>query len=797
MISDIKLISITHIAFYRRHPWLLVLFLLGFSLGSALLTAIAGLNQEAKSRYQQSSALIESPITHLIKPLTGEPYIDGNIWLELRRHGFVNTQPVLRGQLKTQSGKTLSIQGVDTLLWLKSQNSQPTSSSSDMDASLLSFSSLLVDAQFADRVSNKNDDTAMPLILEHNQEHPNIHLVDDIGLWAITDIANADYLLHAKGQLSFIELSDIADVEIDTIKQLIAGRAQLVDADQQEFDVLSQAFFFNLTALALLGYIVAAFLSFNAIKLTFAARRTLMSQMQLLGCTRASINAALAIEIVFLAFATALLGTIGGFVMANGLVLDVNRTLMGLYKLDKALVVNWQWTNVLLGFVLNSLALSVIIISQNNRLLKKTHWIFFGAFTSALLALVWLLNFANSAFQALLLCFFVLVLFMLIAPKLLTLIVSVPLSLKNPLAQWIHADTKFSLKDLHVAIIAILVALGSAIGMQIMVKSFSNTLNAHLDKQLSADIYLRTNSLDETLRQQLANQPEVKKLSIYLQSEGKINEMPAKLASFGPTYQHYQQISLTSGEKVNAQHFIDSGCLANEQSYIKFNMAIGSTIQFVQNSTTFSCRIAGFYYDYGNPGISIITLENRHKLSGLNKVNFGYSMRLNDNANLTHFTERLINDFEQDSTQILENKRFKKFANALFNDTFMVTKALNGFILAIALLSLCTSLLSLSANQVKQLTILCNLGITQQQLVRMKLAQTAAIVFFTALMAIPLGFALGFALLKFVMPIAFGWTIHFSLDLNTLLLTCFTLVLVACICAYLPVKKLTRVGVNA
>ena len=60
--NEIKLILTTHIAFYRRHPWLMALFILGFSLGSALLTAISGLNQEAKTRYQHSSALINNPV---------------------------------------------------------------------------------------------------------------------------------------------------------------------------------------------------------------------------------------------------------------------------------------------------------------------------------------------------------------------------------------------------------------------------------------------------------------------------------------------------------------------------------------------------------------------------------------------------------------------------------------------------------------------------------------------------------------------------------------------------------------
>jgi putative ABC transport system permease protein len=788
---EIKLILATHLAFYRRHPWLMALFFLGFSLGSALLTAISGLNQEANARYQNSSALINNPVTHLIKPLTGKYTIDGNVWLNLRQHGFVNAQPVLRGRLKTNKGHALAIQGVDTLLWLNSAQFNQSTKNKDKTPSQLSLSTLLVDSQFAERVNSVTENKAI-FDLENGQKQPDVSLVEGIGLWAITDIANADYLLDAKGQLSFIELSQVTDHQLIEIEQLISGQAQLIDAKQQSFDVLSEAFFFNLTALAMLGYIVAAFLSFNAIKLTLTARNKLLKQMQLLGCTKLNIQLSLVIELIIVSLCTALLGTLGGYLIANALVLDVNRTLIGLYQLDKALVINWQWFNVLLGFTLNISALAVILLAQAKQVVNKSKLMFYGLLVSTVVGLIWLLNYATNEYQALLLCFALLMLFILLVPKALSGLVSLPVVITNPLTQWLHADTRLHIKDLHIAIIAILVALGSAIGMQIMVKSFSHTLNAHLEKQLSADIYLRSDKLDNNLRHTLSNLSGVEKLSIYMESDGKVNNIPANLASFGENFEHYQHISLTSGLAISKDNFIEQGCLANEQSKIKFGFSLNDVAVFEQNATKFCCRITDFFYDYGNPSLSLLTLETRQKTAGLNHDIFGYSIRLKNTTSVAAFSERLINEFKQDSTKILPNKRFKKMANALFEDTFVVTKALNGFILAIALLSLCTSLLSLSVNQLKQLTILRNLGVTQQQLLTMKLLQTSGVVLFTILFAVPLGFALGLALLKFVMPIAFGWTIHFSLDLSSLLLTCLTLVAVSVLCAYLPIRRLTN-----
>ncbi len=788
--SEIKLILITHCAFYRRNPWLMALFILGFSLGSALLSAMTGLNQEAKTRYQHSSALIKNPVTHLIKPLTGKQFLSGDIWLKLKQNGVVNAQPVLRGRLQTSTGKTVAIQGVDTLLWLKNHQGKHTKTQPFSFSTTFSLTSLLIDEEFAQRIQ-VTEHKAPLFVLPSGQQQPDIHFTNDIGLWAITDLAHADYLLTAHGQLSFIELSQLTQQQMINIPELIKGQAQLIDAQQQEFDVLSQAFFFNLTALGLLGYLVAAFLSFNAIKLTLTARKTLLRQIHLLGLSNMSIQISLSIELVIISLIAALFGSAGGYLIANTLVLDVNRTLVNLYQLDKALVINWQLESVLYAFALNVLALAAILLSQFKAIVTKGKQIFYSLLIITVFALSWLWHYASNEYQALLLCFTLLILFILLVPKALSAVVSLPLPMKRPLSQWLHGDTRQHLKELHIAIVAILVALGSAIGMQIMVTSFSYSLNAHLEKQLSADIYLRANTLDNELRHTLSAQNEVSQLSIYMQSQGKVNNQPALLASFGDNVHHYQHILLTSAEKINQQTFVNNGCLANEQSQIKHGITLGSVIEFEQNLVDFSCRISGFFYDYGNPSISLLTLENRHKLAQLNHQHFGYAIRLQDHSSVATFTERLVNEFQQDSTKILPNKRFKQYANALFNDTFMVTKALNGFILAIALTSLFTSLLSLSHNQLKQLVTLANLGVTQGQLLMMKLIQTAGIVFFTTLFAIPLGFALGFALLKFVMPIAFGWTIHFFVDLSALFITCIALVFISISCAYLPIKRLT------
>lgn len=789
--AEIKLILTTHIAYFRRHPWLLLLFIMGLSLGSALLTAIAGLNQEAKNRHSKSSALIDSAVSHIVKPPIGQDYLDGKLWLKLRESGFINAQPVLRGRLTLASGKTLYVQGINSLLWMtkpipafSKQSQQPTNQNTDF-----SFDAIMIDSNRAEKYQlNANDKM---LTLQNSSHKPKFVLVEDIGVWSLTDIAYADMLLNAQGKLSFIEFIGLSEHQVPLVETILGYEARLLASQEQDFDALSEAFFFNLAALALLGYIVAAFLSFNAIKLSIAGRKKLLTQFNLLGCSKQAITTAIIIEFTLMSFVTALFGSLVGYLIANALVLDINRTLMGLYQLDKALTISWQWEALALGFIVNLSTLALMVVTQKKTLKNQGNTLFFLSLLGILAALSYLYLNANSEFEALLLCFFILALFVLITPTSLQGLLSFKNPFRQPLWQWLYADSKSQLTELRIAIVAILVALGSAIGMQIMVKSFSNTLNAHLEKQLSADMYVHVDKYQPELRVLLNNDPDIKQVGIYMASNGYIDSMPAKLASFGNSSDVFSHINLTTGKPVSAAHFANNGCIANEQALIKHGVKLGDNVLFKQNQHSLLCRISAFAYDYGSTALGLITLEDNIKQSPLHWQVYGLSLTLNGRVSTPQIIEKLINDYDIDSAAISENKRFKEIANKLFNDTFKVTKVLNGFILAIALISLCISLLSLSAQHAKQLAVLNSLGVDPTELHKLKLIQTSALVGFTCLFAIPLGLALGLALLKYVMPIAFGWTIHFYLDMPALFSTCLFLLLSAVICAYLPVKNLT------
>ena len=181
--------------------------------------------------------------------------------------------------------------------------------------------------------------------------------------------------------------------------------------------------------------------------------------------------------------------------------------------------------------------------------------------------------------------------------------------------------------------------------------------------------------------------------------------------------------------------------------------------------------------------------------SSLNYTEYGLSLWLKPNSDVDAIAEYIQKQHQLDSQQVIANQQFKRFAKQLFGKTFYVTQALNIFIMLIALFGMWVSFLTLGRGQLQPMAVLQTLGVTQQQLLGAKVLQAALIILTTLLLAIPLGLSLGWVLLTYVMPIAFGWTM--AMTVNWLQLGGFTVLMfmLALFVSALPLIKLTRSAV--
>lgn len=801
--AELKLILITYGQFYRRHIGLLLLFFIGFSLGAALLTAIQGLSLEAGERYQQTTALIANPVTHFVRPVLGENKLSNSMWSRIRAAGFTQVQPVLEGVIETDKQQKLALRGVNLLQWL-TQNTGGSASKTNNRYS--GFEQLLntvyVDPKLMQRLNLKNSrininmgDATVTLAVSELQ---------GLGMTMLVDISLADKLLRANGVISYFEVSGLNNKQAAQLNLLLGDQARLEAAQEQAFDALSEAFFFNLQALALLGYVVGAFLSFNAIKLAYNARAHLQQQMWLLGCQKSALIKALVIELALLSFVAAVLGALLGAALANALVMDVSATLRGLYQLDRSFVVNLNVSMVASGFVLNIIVLLGFLVSQSqvfNTFFVRAKWfmLVFAIVTASYLALT-----ASTKISALLLCVCVLLVFFAITAPVVRAVFNTPWPTQNPIIQWLKADSIVQLPPLLSAVLAILMAMGAAVGMQIMVGSFSDTLDTHLEKRLSADLYVRPEQNIDALQRAFNALPDVDKVGVYWSAKSELNTARNTVAvnamAFGATAEHNQHLTLLNNQALTSTMLEKNesgiiGCLVNEPALLQYQIKRGDVINLKQHMHDLTCQVRAAYYDYGEQGLNVVVTTDGLLQSGFNYTQYGLSLWLNPKSDVDAMAEFIQKKYQLDSQQVIANQQFKRFAKQLFSKTFYVTQALNLFIMLIALFGMWVSFLTLGRGQLQPMAVLQTLGVTQRQLLGAKVLQAAIVILITLLLAIPLGLCLGWVLLTYVMPIAFGWTM--AMTVNWLQLGGFTVLMfmLALFVSALPLIKLTRSAV--
>jgi putative ABC transport system permease protein len=805
LMVELKLILITYCQFYRRHIGLLLLFFIGFSLGAALLTAIQGLNLEAGKRYQQTTALIENPVTHFVRPVLGQSRLPQKLWSALRVAGFSQAQPVLEGVIDTDTNEKVALRGVNLLQWL-TQKASSKAQSKPSQGGNAGFEQLLntvyMDPKLIARLELKNN--TINVKVGSRLRTLNITALTGLGMNMLMDISLADQLLQAGGDINYLELSGLTSTQNTQLKLLIGDAARLEQAQAQAFDALSEAFFFNLQALAFLGYVVGAFLSFNAIKLAYTARSHLQQQMWVLGCQKSALINALVIELTLLSFLAAVLGAVLGAALANVLVMDVSATLRGLYQLDRSFVVNLDTTMIATGFMLNIVVLFGFLASQSslfNVLFARAKWLVLvlGIITASYLALT-----ANTKMSALLLCVCVLLLFFAITAPVVRAVFNAPWPTQNPIIQWLKADSTVQLPALLSSVLAILMAMGAAVGMQIMVGSFSDTLDTHLEKRLSADLYVRSEQNIQVLQRAFIALPEVDKVGVYWSANSELKTatktMPVNIMAFGATALYNQHLTLLKNKALTQAVFdIDEtgvmGCLVNEPALLQYQTHIGDIISLKQHTQSLTCQVRGAYYDYGEQGLNVVVTTGGLLQSGLNYTEYGLSLWLKPSSDVNAIAEYIQKKYQLDSQQVIANQKFKRFAKQLFGKTFYVTQALNLFIMLIALFGMWVSFLTLGRGQLQPMAVLQTLGVTQRQLLGAKVLQAALIILTTLLLAIPLGLCLGWVLLTYVMPIAFGWTMAMTVDWLQLGVFATLVFALALFVSALPLIKLTRSAV--
>ncbi|WP_210433161.1 ABC transporter permease [Vreelandella massiliensis] len=819
-------VLLTLLAHYRRHPGQLAMLLLGLWVASALWSSVQAVNATAKESYARANQLFSANVDQLTRrddqPLTREDY------LTLRRAGWP-VSPMLEGPLEID-GQRVTVIGIDPLT-LQSGNALGGNG-----AELTAFLTPPWQTQLAPEtvallgLSRQQASGARPLV-EENQRLPPLSLRTDLpSNTLVMDIAAAASLLDTDNRLSQLVTAPGALTHPPEGYRLTRA-ASLASPGE-----LTDSFHLNLTALALLSLIVGLFIVQAALGLAMEQRLTTLRTLRALGVPARTLTLAIVLELLVFGLLGAALGLISGIWLAGHLLPDVANTLSSLYQADvhRTLVLPWHYWLGSLAITLGGLLLAgsgvlwraarldVLALGQSQAwragYQRQLTRMIQGAAVMAVIAIalaVWLtllppgqgVRVSFGFVAALLLCS------ALSLPPLLNggLRLLQRVMHRHPLAHWAVADSQLQLPRLSLAMMALLIALATNLGVSSMVGGFRLTFLEWLDQRLAAPLYInaapstltpmmdwleRRSDVTETLPTARGNAE-----LLAMKNASHPGSTGERIALFGittaPTITDQWPLLDTQTGRTDAWAALNvNGVFINEQMAVGKGLAPGDALTLATPRGPETLTIAAVYPDYGNPRHELLmptqTLIQRF---GAEIASIGLALK--EGSDPATLRQALADTFDVSADALIDQHAIKRQATQIFERTFSITRALNGLTLGVAALALFATLLAQARERQRQLASLWALGVPRKALARLPLFQLGGLALMTGIVAIPLGIAITWTLVAIINVAAFGWRLPLHLFPGDIVITLLTALGVALIAAALPSIQLWRASPRA
>lgn len=770
------------LAHWRAQPLLLVTLVAGLALAAAAWTGVQALNAEARAAYAQAAAEA-ARAQRWARPDGGQ--FDQAAFLALRRAGWA-ASPVLEGRLGG-----VDVIGVDPV-------SAPGSGGGDGEpGALLRFITPPGLGTARPRTLARLDRAAFgDLALEPSDAAPPGAVVVDIGV--------AQRLLNAPGMLSALLVDAQAPPGSTPIEALTPDLAPALEP-QADLGRLTESFHLNLAAFALLSFAVGLFIAHAAAGLAVEQRRPLARILRALGLSARRLAALVLAELAALALVAGLIGAGLGWLVARALTPAVADTLASLYDAAIADEPALRWSWILSGLGLTLLG-ALLAGAQGVRRLavadlpaapRPAAW----AEAAARIRRLQLAGAASLTLAALALGLWgkgLIAGFSLLGAGLGAAALATPLLLDAALrlcaarapegrAAWFFADARQQLPGLSLALMALMLALAANLGVSTMVGSFRTTFEDWLDQRLAAELYIRARDETEADRLRAFLAPRADAVLPIIRIDAALAGAPGALYGVRDhaTYRDHWPL-IAAAPDAWTRVAAGGAALVNEQLWRRAGLDLGDMLGLPGGALP----IAGVYADYGNPDpqamIGLPLFDARFPRA----PRLRYALRSDAPDALR---AALLDEFGLSPGQIADQTAIKTEARAVFERTFAVTAALNALTLGVAAVALFTGLLTLARMRRAALAPVWALGETRARLAALDLARAALMALLAALIALPTGIGLAWALLKVVNVAAFGWLLPMRLaptDIAVLLLTALAAALIA---AALPAWRLWRI----
>lgn len=791
-------------SYLLRHPWQLLLSLLGVGVGVAVIVAVDLANSSARKAFLLSMDAVTGEATHQV--IGGPRGVPEGVYADLRLAGIRSIAPVVEGTVLVD-GASLTLLGVDLFAEqeIRSFTGEPESRDNDgaggrgalFSGFLVSPGAVTTTQQTATELGVAPRDTFLVRAngRQHNAELLSTFPADGGSLDRIlvVDIATAQEWLDRAGWLSRIDvrIEDGDDAPLRALEAALPDGTQLLNAARrtQSTADMSKAFMTNLTTMSLLALLVGLFLIFNSVSFSVLQRRPLIGTLRALGLTRRQLLAMILVESSLVGLTAAILGVVLGVMLGEQLLGLVTRSINDFYFRVNVTNVSIDAFSIAKGLVagvgaaLVAAAFPAYEATSYEPRLALTRSVLETRTRSALPALtlsglativaaVMLISFSGTDLVAGLTATFMLILgFAMCVPLFVRfasqLTAPIARSLGGAPARMAVAGIGTGLSRTGVAIVALAVAVSATLGISVMVDSFRGSVNQWLQDTLQADIYAGAGhgSMEPALVSALRNLDGVEASSTTRQVtlEDGAGRTRVRVIEMAPGSYAGGEILDGDRDAVWAAWEAGDAVLASDPYAFRYGIGAGDAITLPTDRGPHDFEVVSRFQSYDiNASVLLMsrrTYDRHFNDDAIDSV----GLYLADGVDIDSVIDA-VRDVAagSQSVRVASNAGIRQQSLRIFDRTFVITDVLYWLALGVAFIGILSAMLALQLERAREFATLRALGMTPRQVGGLIAAQTGVIGLLSGLAAVPLGIVMAWVLIKVINRRAFGWQIDMS-----------------------------------
>ncbi|HEX7192668.1 MAG TPA: FtsX-like permease family protein [Thermoanaerobaculia bacterium] len=621
------------------------------------------------------------------------------------------------------------------------------------------------------------------------------------GAIVVCDIATAQKAFGMPGRLSRIDLLLPDDAIAKRIARVLppSTRIERPSRRNERVENMLRAFRVNLFALAGVALLVGMFLVYNTVLISILRRRRDVGILKTLGAAPRQIFGAFLFEGLLFGAIGSVLGIVLGNILAEGILSLIGRTVNALYVTSRPEAISLTpgviAMGVGVGVVLSLLsAIAPSIEAASIRPISMIRGLS-GAvaaspprgggtaaaplsFVIAALATK-IPPFRGIAVAGYLSVLFVVAGFSMLAPAIVRGIAAIAAPpfrrLFGIVGQLAARSLNASLRRTAIATAALALATGMMVAVALMVGSFRATVNTWIDQTVRSDLWLRpakglTNAdvalfppriLDDLRKVDFvaAADPVHGRDIIYRDAYVTIGCGDTRVAAdFG----NIPMVTPRNGKPALFEMIRIHGVFVSESFSIKFGKGVGDSLTLPTAHGPRTYKICGIYRDYSNDrGVVFMNRPDYIAAYDDDRINT-VVIYLKPNIDREVARRRLEALFgPKYGAFTVTNAAIRREVMNIFDQTFLITYALLGVAIVVAVLGIINTLSALILERTRELALLRIAGMSLRELRTMLLLESALLGIAATLTGVVMGYALSWILINVINKQSFGWTIAF------------------------------------